>query len=121
MALQEAAFPGADHRFLPGFGAELAVDRSEVGLQGVGRDEQVCCELAQRGRAGSIRKIVSSLSVSGSNSPRCAGARRLGALFFGQPRGDQRPRVDAMPQNAAGLTHQRAGSTSATWWVAAAG
>ena len=51
-ALHEATFMGPDHRFLPGFGAELAVDRPQMGLQGVGRDEQVCSEFAQRGRGG---------------------------------------------------------------------
>ena len=30
-----ATFAAADHRFLPGFGAELAVDRPQMGLQGV--------------------------------------------------------------------------------------
>ena len=39
-ALHKAAFMGPDHRFLPGFGAELTVNGAQMGLQGVGRDEQ---------------------------------------------------------------------------------
>ncbi len=39
-ALHKATFMGPDHRFLPGFSTELAIDGPQMGLQGAGRDEQ---------------------------------------------------------------------------------
>ena len=105
--LDEPALTGADHRLSPGLGAELAVDGAQMGLERVGRDEQLRGQLAQgrrRGQQPQDRELPVGQRLDQSLLP---GARRHGALFSGQPRGDQRPRVGAVPQDAACLTHQR--------------
>jgi len=78
-----------------------------MSLQGVGRDEQLSCKLAQRARSGQHSQDRKLPVGQRFEQPLLPCARRLGALFFGQPRGDEGPWVGAMPQDTAGLTYQR--------------
>jgi LuxR family transcriptional regulator, maltose regulon positive regulatory protein len=69
-----------------------------MGLQRVGRDEKVGRELAQRAWSGQHpqdRELLAGQRFEQSVLP---GVRRLGALFFGQPGGDQLAGHLAEPQ-----------------------